>query len=294
MWDIGTQMNDLLQAALHYAELGYAVFPCVPGRKEPLTKNGFLDATSEIEQIELWWQRHPNANIAIATEGLLVVDVDGPENPWLVDDPDRLAELATGCVSVTPRGGRHYVFRQPKGADVSLPGGPIGAVRRRPRRAATCSCRHRSWVARYIGGPRDWNSINRSIVCPSRQAGSLRGWGVRPRCRPRRHVPRPMRLLGIKSPAANGTRHWHAWRERCAAWGCHAPRSWPPWAAPTSTVARLHCRRPRWNALPPALLATNRIRSLWRLPRTTGRRIFGETKNLATSRRPILARFLST
>ena len=116
MWDIGTQMNDLLQAALHYAELGYAVFPCVPGRKEPLTKNGFLDATSEIEQIELWWQRHPNANIAIATEGLLVVDVDGPENPWLVDDPDRLAELASGCVSVTPRGGRHYIFRQPTGA----------------------------------------------------------------------------------------------------------------------------------------------------------------------------------
>jgi hypothetical protein len=39
-------MNDLLRAALHYAELGYAVFPCVPGRKEPLTKNGFLDATN--------------------------------------------------------------------------------------------------------------------------------------------------------------------------------------------------------------------------------------------------------
>lgn len=108
-------MNDLLRAALHYAELGYAVFPCVRGRKEPLTKNGFLDATSDAEQIEAWWQRYPNANVALVTDGLVVVDVDGPDNPWLVDQPDCLTDLTTGCVSITPRGGRHYVFRQPAG-----------------------------------------------------------------------------------------------------------------------------------------------------------------------------------
>lgn len=111
-------MNDLLRAALHYAELGYAVFPCVPGRKEPLTKNGFLDATSDVEQIEAWWQRYPNANVALVTDGLVVVDVDGPDNPWLVDQPDCLTDLTTGCVSLTPRGGRHYVFRQPAGTSI--------------------------------------------------------------------------------------------------------------------------------------------------------------------------------
>ena len=31
--------------------------------------------------------------VAIATAGLIVVDVDGPENPWLADEPERLARL---------------------------------------------------------------------------------------------------------------------------------------------------------------------------------------------------------
>ena len=110
-------MSNLLQAALEYADLGYAVFPCVPGRKKPLTTNGFHDATTNVEQIEAWWEQYPKANVAIATDGLVVIDVDGSENSWLADEPDRLTELVTGCVSVTPRGGRHYVFRQPAGMD---------------------------------------------------------------------------------------------------------------------------------------------------------------------------------
>lgn len=117
-WGTETEMSNLLHAALAYADLGYPVFPCVPGRKEPLTKNGFHDATTNLDQIDAWWQRYPNANIAIATDGLLVIDIDGPENQWLAEDPDRATALAIGCVSATPRGGKHYYFRQP--ADVSF------------------------------------------------------------------------------------------------------------------------------------------------------------------------------
>jgi hypothetical protein len=108
-------MSNVSEAALRYADLGYAVFPCAPGRKTPLTANGFHAATTDLDQIEAWWQRWPNANIAVPTRGLVVIDVDGPENPWLVDEPDRLAELASNCVSTTPSGGRHYFFRQPEG-----------------------------------------------------------------------------------------------------------------------------------------------------------------------------------
>ena len=86
-------MNDLLQAAINYAELGYPVFPCAPRRKEPLTKNGCHDATTDISQIEAWWQQHPDANVAIATAGLVVIDVDGPHIPWIAEDPDRLASF---------------------------------------------------------------------------------------------------------------------------------------------------------------------------------------------------------
>ena len=108
-------MSRLLAAALRSAELGYRVFPCAPGTKQPLTQNGFLDATSDPDQIERWWSARPNANLAIATEGLLVVDVDSADNQWLADQFDKQVELATGALSLTANGGRHYVFRQPAG-----------------------------------------------------------------------------------------------------------------------------------------------------------------------------------
>ena len=57
--------GSLFEAALGYAELGYPVFPCAPGRKEPLTENGHLDATTDPVQIDQWWSERPNANVAI-------------------------------------------------------------------------------------------------------------------------------------------------------------------------------------------------------------------------------------
>jgi len=103
-----------LEAALRYAEMGYPVFPCVPGGKAPMTPHGFQNATTDAAQIEAWWAKHPDANIAMSTEGLLVIDVDGAENSW-PGDPDKALDLARGPVSLTPRGGRHYIFRQPAG-----------------------------------------------------------------------------------------------------------------------------------------------------------------------------------
>jgi hypothetical protein len=108
--------NAHLAAALRYAELGYKIFPCAPGKSNPLTEHGFHDATTDAEQIERWWTSRPLANIGIAAEGLLVVDIDpieGKPNSW-PHDPDRAADLASaGAVAVTPRGGRHYFFRKP-------------------------------------------------------------------------------------------------------------------------------------------------------------------------------------
>lgn len=105
----------MLQAALWYADLGYPVFPCSPGQKTPLTEHGLLDATTDAEQIERWWTRQPDANVAIRTDGLVVIDIDGADNPWLADDPEKLRELARAPTSLTPRGGRQHLFRQPGG-----------------------------------------------------------------------------------------------------------------------------------------------------------------------------------
>lgn len=106
----------LLNAALRYADLGYPVFPCAPGGKVPITPHGFKDATTDAAQIESWWAEHPDANIGIPTAGLIVLDIDGTDNPWL-GDMDRAQDLARSPMSLTPNGGRHYIFRQPVGKE---------------------------------------------------------------------------------------------------------------------------------------------------------------------------------
>jgi hypothetical protein len=59
--------------------------------------------------------QYPNANIGLATERLIVIDIDEPPNPW-PNDPDRAYDLAgAGAVSITPSQGQHYYFRQPAG-----------------------------------------------------------------------------------------------------------------------------------------------------------------------------------
>jgi hypothetical protein len=102
-----------LEAALHYAELGYRVFPCVPGGKMPATPHGCLDATSDPETISRWWAEDSARNVAISTDGLIVIDVDvmkdGSANPWLEIVPE---SIEPGAASITPRGGYHWWFRQ--------------------------------------------------------------------------------------------------------------------------------------------------------------------------------------
>ena len=70
--------QDILTHALAYARHGWPVFPCKPGSKEPATRHGFRDATTDPAQIREWWQRQPAANLAIATgaPGPDVLDVD--------------------------------------------------------------------------------------------------------------------------------------------------------------------------------------------------------------------------
>jgi hypothetical protein len=108
--------SPLLDAALHYAAAGYRVFPCRPGAKVPATAHGVHDATADADRIAGWWRLQPAANVAIATAGLLVVDIDPAGLCWPGAEAQRAAiKAARPAVQRTPRGGYHLFFALPQG-----------------------------------------------------------------------------------------------------------------------------------------------------------------------------------
>jgi len=119
--------NQLFKYALAYAQLGWAIFPCRPGEKTPLTPHGVKDATRDESQIQAWWDRWPNANLAVACgepSGVYVVDVDVSEkaNGWSSLNG---YEIPKTVRQDTPSGGAHFFFRTdnpPANKNSFLPG----------------------------------------------------------------------------------------------------------------------------------------------------------------------------
>ena len=114
---------DMEQYALAYARQGYHVFPACTGRKIPAMKNGFLDATTDLEEIKLWWSKYRYDNIGIncIESGIVVIDCD-VELARNLDGIASLRELEATLgklpktVTVqTPRGGMHLWFVVPEG-----------------------------------------------------------------------------------------------------------------------------------------------------------------------------------
>lgn len=64
------------------------------------------------ETVRRWWTTDPASNLAIATEGLIVIDIDDVACGWYSARRDALA-AAAGAIATTPRGGRHSYMRAP-------------------------------------------------------------------------------------------------------------------------------------------------------------------------------------
>src|SRR5262245_2423284 len=99
---MGARMNELrptpLAAALALAARGLPVFPlhfpmlrrgtpvCSCGRRDcanaakhpfaPLVPHGVKNGTTDQRQIENWWRQHPQLNIGLCTDTLIVLDID--------------------------------------------------------------------------------------------------------------------------------------------------------------------------------------------------------------------------
>ena len=111
----------MLDAAIHYAELGFQVVPLWPAGKTPLPFRGARKPTRDVRKIIYWWELCPKANIGLPTgvdfNSLIVIDLDIEPSTGidgqhqlqqiLVDNGIRLP--ATGVVR-TGSGGLHYYF----------------------------------------------------------------------------------------------------------------------------------------------------------------------------------------
>ena len=71
-------MKQIIEYALDYAKAGYKIFPVKENGKNPATGKGFLDATTDIEQIEKWWSKNQNHNIGLpmASNHFVAIDID--------------------------------------------------------------------------------------------------------------------------------------------------------------------------------------------------------------------------
>jgi len=109
-------MTQLLKYALKYIELSWKIFPIVPRQKVPLTAHGVKDASSDTNQIRLWWEKWPNANIAVACgqiSSIYVIDVDVTEAGDIngYESLEEFPPLPETIVQATPRGGFHAFYR---------------------------------------------------------------------------------------------------------------------------------------------------------------------------------------
>ena len=114
-----SSVPNALRAALAYAEcFGFAVLPCQPRGKTPLTEHGYKDAMRDPAQIREWWERWPEANVGIATgviSGVVVLDIDPRHggDGTIVTLPAQYGKLPETPTVLTGGRGIHLYLRHP-------------------------------------------------------------------------------------------------------------------------------------------------------------------------------------
>lgn len=102
-----TTNNLILEAALHYAELGMSVIPVGQDKKPRIDWKKYQTERASQEQIKEWWAKYPDANVGVVTgkiSGLVVVDVEAGGD---------IKNLPPTVISKTGGGGWHCFYQYP-------------------------------------------------------------------------------------------------------------------------------------------------------------------------------------
>jgi hypothetical protein len=111
-----TGPSALHRAARMYAGRGQRVLPIRERSKEPLCLHGVHDASSDGRTVDEWWERWPDANVAIAVPNAWLVLDEDPRNGGdaeLARLEQRHGPLPLTVTARTGSGGRHFLFARP-------------------------------------------------------------------------------------------------------------------------------------------------------------------------------------
>lgn len=117
----------MLETAIRYMDRGWAVFP-VNG-KVPATLHGLNDASTDPRMAGIWYERHPDRGIALATgkaSGVWVLDLDGEQGKQAFRDLQEREGNIPKTVAVKTGNGVHVYFRMPGGIDVRNSASKVG------------------------------------------------------------------------------------------------------------------------------------------------------------------------
>ena len=112
-------MGEILDAALKYAEAGFAVIPVTRWDKNPYNSNGSRGGSVDPDKIRQWWSWWPDANVAIVcgrlSGNLLAIDVDvkdGKHGDFSLEQWQAAhGDFPSTVRQITGSGGNHYFFR---------------------------------------------------------------------------------------------------------------------------------------------------------------------------------------
>lgn len=106
-----------IEDALSYLELNWSIIPCKPDKRPYCQWIKFQTTRPAREEVEEWWKKWPQANIAVITgqiSGIVAIDIDSAIG--MEAYKAQFGEVHNSCSQTTGKpAARHLIFRPPPG-----------------------------------------------------------------------------------------------------------------------------------------------------------------------------------